>query len=128
MHPFGNVVCRISIPGRIVLAALEHGLSALPLADGGYPQVSGITLRVDAGAPPGSRARDVIVNGDPIDANREYTLAIPNFLLDGGDGYDMFKGQRIAIGPESGPMVHAAIERFISGREIAPVVEGRTAR
>jgi len=125
IHPFGNVVCRIDVPGRVLLAALEHGLSSYPVAAGAFPQVSGLTLRVDRLAASGSRARDVLVNGTPLDPNRIYTVAVPSFLLEGGDGYDAFKGQRVAIGPESGPTITSAIEQFIRGKEIAPQVEGR---
>ena len=32
MHPFGNVVCKLVVPGRVVLAALNHGVSRLPAA------------------------------------------------------------------------------------------------
>ena len=87
MHPFGNVVCKLSVPGRVVLAALNHGVARLPAAAGQFPQVSGLVFRVDPQAPPGARVRDVVVNGEALVPDRTYTLAIPDFLLLGGDGY-----------------------------------------
>ena len=45
----------LSVPGRIVLEALNHGVSNLPSAAGYFPQVSGLTMTVDASAPAGNR-------------------------------------------------------------------------
>ncbi len=62
----------------------------------------------------------------PLDPNRTYTLAVPDFLLAGGDGYTMFKGQKVLVGPEAGPTLAAALEGYVAERrEVAPEVEGR---
>lgn len=125
IHPFGNVVCRLEVPGRVVLEALEHGASALPTPAGAFLQVSGLSLRIDPSRPPGARVRDVRVNGVPLDPARTYTLALPSFLLLGGDGYDMFQGQRVVISPESGPTMASALERYVTGRTVTPGLEDR---
>src|SRR6185436_14034788 len=44
IHPFGNVVCKIEVAGRVVLEALNSGVSKLPAAAGQFPQVSGLTM------------------------------------------------------------------------------------
>ena len=126
VHPFGNVVTTLSVPGSVIVAALEHGVSRLPLSAGQFPQVSGLTFRVNPDASPGARVSDVRVQNAPIDPNRLYTLAVPDFLIAGGDGYTMFKGQKMLVGPEAGPTLAAALERYIAERrEVAPAVEGR---
>jgi 5'-nucleotidase len=125
LHPFGNVVCKLAVPGRILLEALNHGASRLPAPFGGFAQVSGLSLRIDARAPPGDRIRDVRVGGEPLDPERIYTVAIPDFVLRGGDGYGMFADERVMIGPESGNLMLAALEEHIAGHEVAPAVEGR---
>ena len=51
IHPFGNAVTTLSVPGRVIVAALEHGISRLPLSAGQFPQVSGLAFRVNADAP-----------------------------------------------------------------------------
>ena len=61
IHPFGNIVCKVAVPGRVVLAALNHGVSRLPAAAGQFPQVSGLTMRVDVKAPPERVCSDVQV-------------------------------------------------------------------
>jgi 5'-nucleotidase len=126
MHPFGNVVCVAAVPGQIVLDALNHGVSLLPAASGQFPQVSGLTFRVEPGAPRGNWVRDVRVGGEPLDLKRVYTLALPDFLLLGGDGYGMFQGQKVVVDAESGTPMAIALENYISERrQVAPTVESR---
>jgi len=126
MQPFGNVVCKIEAPGRVIVDALNHGVGKLPAAAGQFPQVSGLTMRIDASRPIGDRVRDVQIGGRPLDAAKPYTLAIPDYLLNGGDGYAMFANQRVLIGPEAGTLIVSALEKYVgSRREIAPQLEGR---
>jgi 5'-nucleotidase / UDP-sugar diphosphatase len=126
IHPFDNVICVLALPGRGVLAALNHGVSSLPAADGRFPQVSGVTMTVDQTAPPGNRVRDVKVNGQPLDPNKTYTVAIPDFVLKQGDGYTMFAGQPVRVGPEAGNLISAALARYVTAkRDVAPAIEGR---
>jgi 5'-nucleotidase len=129
IHPFGNVVCKLSVPGRVVLAALNSGVSKLPAAAGQFPQVSGITFRVDPSVPPGDRVRDVKVGGAPLELGKMYTLAVPDFLFQGGDGYTMFRDQQVLVSPEEGSLVVSALERYLGARTaVAPRVEGRITR
>ncbi|MCC7417543.1 MAG: 5'-nucleotidase C-terminal domain-containing protein [Acidobacteria bacterium] len=126
IHPFGNVVCMVAVPGRIVLAALDNGVSRLPAAAGQFPQVSGLTLRVNPRAAPGSRVSDVRIGGELLDPAKTYTLAIPDFLLTGGDNYTMFAGVPLLISPLAGHAMVAAFEAYlVDRREIAPVADGR---
>ena len=126
IHPFDNVICILALPGRVVLEALNHGVSSLPAADGRFPQVSGLTMVVDQKAPAGDRVRDVRVNGQPLDPNTTYTVAIPDFVLKQGDGYAMFAGQPVRVGPEAGNLISNVLEKYVATtHEIAPAVEGR---
>ena len=126
IHPFTNVVCTLALSGRTVLEALNHGVSSLPTQNGRFPQVSGLTMTVDLAAPVGNRVRDVRVNGRPLDPNRIYSVAVPDFILREGDGYTMFKGQMVKVGPEAGDMISDALEKYVTARgAIAPAIEGR---
>jgi 5'-nucleotidase len=126
MHPFDNVIVKLSMPGRVVLQALNAGMEKLPAAAGMFPQVSGMTLVVDAKAPPGDRVRDVRVNGQPLQMDRMYTVGIPDFIFRGGDGYTMFAGQHVLVGPEAGTPISAAIEKYVAAqREITQQIDGR---
>jgi 2',3'-cyclic-nucleotide 2'-phosphodiesterase (5'-nucleotidase family) len=126
IHPFGNVLCKVAVPGRVVLEALNNGVSKLPASAGQFPQVSGLTMVVDRDRPAGDRVRDARVNGAPIDPDKTYTVAIPDFMLKGGDGYTMFANQRVLVGPEAGSLIVEALEKYVATRrEIAPQIDGR---
>lgn len=125
IHPFGGVICKVSVPGRVVLQALESGVSKLPATAGQFPQVSGLTMRVTAAAPAGSRVSDVRVGGQPLDPDKTYTVAITDYQLTGGDDYVMFVNQPIVIGPQAGDLLVNALETAVTGREVAPEIDGR---
>jgi len=126
IHPFGNVICKIALPGRVLFDALTSGVSALPDAAGQFPQVSGLTMTVNANAPKGQRVTDVRVNGQPLDPAKIYTLAIPDYVLKGGDNYAMFAGQKVLVGPEAGDLLVTALEKYIAQKKIvSPEIDGR---
>jgi hypothetical protein len=55
-----------------------------------------------------------------------YTVAIPDFVLKQGDGYTMFTGQPVRVGPEAGNLISAALEEYVTAKsDIAPAIEGR---
>ena len=126
MHPFDNVVVKLAMPGRVVLQALNSGVDKLPAPAGMFPQVSGLKATVDPSAPPGSRVREVQINGQPLQLDRTYTVAISDFTLRGGDGYTMFADQRILVGPEAGTLISTALAKYVADkREITQEIEGR---
>jgi hypothetical protein len=55
-------------------------------------------------------------------------VAIPDYLLKGGDGYTMFAGGKVLIGPETGSLMVSALEKYVAANgEIAPEIDGRIA-
>ena len=108
--PFSNDVIVKRITGQDILDALEFGARTLPATTSRFPQVSGITYKIDisidstvvvdkdevflsvAGE---RRVYDVKVNGEDLDLNKEYTIASNSFILAGGDGYSMFTDAEI---------------------------------
>ncbi len=124
--PFGNVITTLRVPGRIIVDALNSGVSKLPASAGQFPQVSGLTMVVDRNAAAGNRVRDVRIGGQPLQADKIYTLAVPDYVLKGGDGYTMFEGQPVLIAPEAGNLVAGALEKYVVAHpELAPEVDGR---
>jgi len=68
------------------------------------------------------------VNGTPVDLAKTYTLAVPNYVLNGGDSYEAMKSSlRVLVDPEQGPLIVTALERYIDGRDVSPKVDGRIA-
>ncbi len=126
LHPFGNVVCKVAVAGRVIAAALDNGVASYPATAGRFPQVSGLKFTIERRPEGGSRAADIRIGDRPLDANATYTVAIPDFMFKGGDGYTMFPGGEVLIAPEAGDLVVAALERYVAARrEIAPRAEGR---
>lgn len=127
MHPFNNVVCKIEVSGRLLRQSLETGVARLPAASGPFPQISGMTMRVNVAAAAGSRIQDLRINGAPVDLDKTYTLAIPDFLLLGGDGYTMFGASRVLVDQSGGTLIIDAVERAITARggTIAPRADDR---
>lgn len=91
LFPFGNIVQIIKLTGQEIVNALEVSVGAYPEAQGGFLQVSGVNFSFDSTMEKGNRVFNVKVNGSDIDLSKEYTVAINDFLSQGGDGYDMFK-------------------------------------
>jgi len=126
MHPFGNVVCTIAVSGRVVLSALNSGVSKLPAAAGQFPQVSGLRMTVDVTKPAGSRVSDVTIGGRPLDPGATYTVALPDYVLAGGDNYTMFAGQRALVSAEMGDLLVTTLEHAVAAQPaIAPQTDGR---
>lgn len=126
LHPFGGTVCRIEGSGALVLEALNHGVGRLGESVGRFPQVSGITFRVDSQSPAGDRIRDAKVGGLPLDLKKIYQIAVGDYMLRGGDGFTMLQQARVLVNPEAGNKFTDVLEAYIRKRgEVAPKVEGR---
>ncbi len=111
IHPYGNSACLIEASGQEILDALELGSCSYPGESGGFLQVSGLSYEIHSYIPSSVvltenkefvkvdgeyRVKNVLVNGEPLDLNKTYTLASHNYMLkSGGDGYTMFKDNKI---------------------------------
>lgn len=131
MLPFENPVVSLRVNGTTLRQALEHGVSRVGnnKGDGRFPQVSGLRFTYDASKPLGNRIVTATVNGRPLDDKASYTVATTAFVMSGGDGYSMFKGQPSVVKPEEG---HAetviVLEALAKSDPIAPRVDGRIKR
>lgn len=111
VHPYGNEMCVVEATGQEILDALELGASKYPEENGGFLQVSGLSYTIDLSVPSSVvrsdegefirvngayRVKNVLVNGEPLDMSRTYTVASHNYMLkNGGDGYVMFKDNNL---------------------------------
>ena len=129
--PFENPVVKLQITGTVLRAALENGVSQVveESESGRFPHVAGMQFEFDGRKPVGSRVVNVTVNGQPLDNQKNYTLACALFVANGGDGYAMLKGAKMLIDPQSAQIDSTVLENAIrSANEIAPKLEGRTRR
>lgn len=83
--PFNTVVLSVKLPGRTIREMLSFSASFKPEDQiGGFLQVSGVRFVIENG-----QAKDIFVGDAPLDDDRVYSVALPDFLLVGGDGYGM---------------------------------------
>ena len=88
VYPFGNTVGISVITGENLWKALENGVSNWP-GDGRFPQVSGLKFTFDTSKAVGTRIQSVTKSDGTAIAKdgKEYTIAVPDFMIYGGDGY-----------------------------------------
>jgi 5'-nucleotidase len=126
IHPFGGTICHIELDGAVILEALNHGVSRLGESVGRFPQVSGVSFRVDAKAPVGNRVREPQIGGKPLELTRKYRVAVGDYMLKGGDGYEMLAKGRVIVGGEAGNPIADVLSHHISSlKEVATELEGR---
>ena len=105
--PFTNTLYVVEVTGAELLEALEASTFALPKSLGGFPQIAGMNISIDATKKydanadtyPGStyhgpasinRVTINSVNGKAFDPNKTYAVVTNNFLAAGGDTYYAF--------------------------------------
>lgn len=140
--PFDNYIVAIKLTGQQIRDTLEHGVSGIEEEQGRFPQISGLAFTYNRLAPVGSRVKDVFIGGQPLIADKEYTVATHDFLAAGGDGYQAFgdavqssrdyavvggamKGEKLVYS-NAGKWLRDVVIDFVKSRkEISPEVEGR---
>jgi 2',3'-cyclic-nucleotide 2'-phosphodiesterase (5'-nucleotidase family) len=142
VSPFNNYVVAVRLKGSQIREALEHGVSAIEDRAGRFPQVSGLSFSYSRSAPVGSRIKEIMINREKADPDKEYIVATDDFLAAGGDGYKVFgeavrsskdysvvggmmKGEKLAYS-NSGKWVREVIIDYIKNKKkVSAAVEGR---
>ena len=103
--PFSAYIITKEVKGEDILNALEFGMKDLPEKTSRFPQVSGISFKVNTKIKSTvivdeeemfvkvsgkRRVYDVIVGKDKLDINKIYLIAFDNYIGKGGDGFSMF--------------------------------------
>jgi 5'-nucleotidase len=128
--PFGNPVMAFRLTGNQLKQVLEHGVSRLGAEESGrFLQVSGLTFQYDGRNPVGQRVVSVSVAGQPLDERKVYTAATTQYLLKGGDGFDMLKGLTPITSVDNAfSESDTVLNQMAKLSQIAPAVEGRIHR
>lgn len=95
IFPFNNRVITLAVDGKTLKSMLELSVQYLPATFGGFLDVSGMSFSVDTKAPAGQRVSEVMVQGQPLEEGKTYTVAVNDFTAAGGDGYSMLKGAQV---------------------------------
>lgn len=122
--PFNNTVVAIEAPGRTLRTALDYAASLDPAElPGAFLQISGLSYAIEKG-----RAVDIRVGDAPLDDERVYSVALPDFMLLGGDGYGMFASAARSR-TDTGILLNGLVlDFFRKGKEASPRIEGRIVR
>ncbi len=123
VFPFGNLIVVKEITGQALLEALEVGLSLYPETSGGFPQVGGMMVTFDPAKEPGARITELLIGGEPVDAEKMYKLATNDYLAAGGDNYASLVEFPISL--YMGAMDEIVVDYFKENSPVAPQLEGR---
>ncbi|MBQ0987822.1 bifunctional metallophosphatase/5'-nucleotidase [Streptomyces sp. F63] len=94
VQPFTNMLTAVDLTGEQLLTALRQQVSGSNEATPKILQVSeGFTYTLDLTKSGADRivADSVRLNGEPVDPQRTYRVAMNEFLAGGGDGFAVFK-------------------------------------
>ena len=86
--PFENYLFIASLSGSDILALFDF-IATIPQGAGGFPQFSKevrYTLDLTGGT---GKIRDLTIGGAPVDPDRVYRFCTNDYMLRGGDGYEV---------------------------------------
>lgn len=127
VFPFDNTVAVLTVTGQELLEALEAATFSTPEPLGAFPQVAGISFTVDCAGVyekgdaystffkcvnPGTRIKNVMVAGEPLDLKKSYTIATNDFVAAGGDTYYPFQGAYQRNGIDTGLLLEDALVTY----------------
>jgi len=124
--PFREVSKVISIKGKYIVDALENSFSLYENVKGRFPQVSGLKVEFCPKKPVGSRVNSVLVNGRPIEPDKEYSIALSDYLIRGGDGFTVLSNGKLIKSKKLNLSFSGVVRAYIENEQVvSPVVEGR---
>lgn len=87
LSPFDNIIVLLKLKGKLFQEFLNH-ISGR----GGWP-AAGVQWQIKSAAAgqTGKKAVNVLINGKPIDENATYTIAVADYVANGGDDCVMLK-------------------------------------
>lgn len=100
LMPFDNLLVVISAKGAVVKKLFDR------IADsGGWPISSAVSFSID-----NEKAVDILINGEPLDAEKTYAFALPDYVANGGDKCDfLISEERVS----STLMIRDAIIQYV---------------
>lgn len=122
--PFQNTLSTFEVSGKVLVDALENGVSRIEEGAGRFLQVAGMSYAFDAAAEPFARISDVKIAGVPIDMDKVYGVVSNNYVRNGGDGFEMFKTADKAydFGPD---LADVTAEYLATNAPYKPYTDGR---
>lgn len=125
VQPFFNWLIIMDINGEQLKTALEHGVSEFGGENRGpFLHVAGLTYSFDTEREAGDRVTEVLFNGAPIDPAEVYTIAVNDFMGNGGDGYAVLREGVNTL--NTGLSITDLLQQYIQAHSpVTPPVVGR---
>ena len=128
--PFGNSVVTRDITGSQLWAAMENSVRNISAVDGTgtdgrFAQISGFRFTFDSTRDPGARVVSIVLDDGTVvqnDTSQTITLAAPDFINTGGDGYSMFSD---GVATTRGVMADVLLDAIREAGSITPYTDGR---
>ncbi len=117
--PFENSLCILTISGRTLKELF------VAIAQRGGEGVSGVTLTLG----PNNTVINGLIDGKPVDEDKEYTVATVDYLAEGNDGMVPLMAARSRVCPEGATLRGLFMEyvdgQTAKGKPITAKMEGR---
>jgi len=121
--PFENYLYIVSMSGSDIIE-LFNFIATIPQGNGGFPQFSSdVRLTIDKTSGKGV-VKNLTIKGKPVDPNGTYRLCTNDYILGGGDGYEVMKK---ASDPFNTSLLlsYVVIEYVKAQKTVKPVTDGR---
>ncbi|MBE9466739.1 MAG: bifunctional metallophosphatase/5'-nucleotidase [Bacteroidetes bacterium] len=93
--PFGNKICLVKLSGKMLYEYIQNSLTKN--IRNSFLQISGANYKYI-----NNKLVSININNKSIYDNKEYTVAISNYLIKGGEGFKTIPKNRILITQEKG--------------------------
>lgn len=120
VQPFANELKLVTLSGSQLKALLEQQLDDVSF-DQTFSPSANVSFAFDKSRPLGSRIFDITIDGKPLDPEASYRVAENGFLVNGGDGFSVFRQGRDLV--TAGQDLEA-LEKWIAAvpvRELPPL-------
>ncbi len=109
--PFDSTLVTINLKGKYLLEVLQRSADLKP-GDGGKLHTYGITYTNKKG-----KIEILKIRKEPFDPEKNYKIALNNFIAEGGDGYTIFqeKGEDFV---DTGLIIRDALIHYIRKRKV----------
>lgn len=101
-------------------------MSEVEKGAGRFPQMSGMSCRLDPAKPPGKRVSQIRIQGEDLTDAKRYRIVINDYMAAGGDGYSLFRSKKQL---PTGITLYEAVEQYLKRiKQITYQKDGRIIR
>ncbi|MFD1629447.1 5'-nucleotidase C-terminal domain-containing protein [Pseudopedobacter beijingensis] len=119
LMPFENALVCVKFSGKDMPAFFDF------LAKSGGDALSGARFKIDRAS---GKAVDVLINGKPIDVDKEYIVLTSDYMANGGDGGAIFQKSKEIIDQNfllRDALIYYVRKQNKQGKTLNPILDGR---